>query len=113
MIKEKDLQSLKEQLEKEAGELDVEVSRHSKAPDFGDDVEGEDMAEEADEAEETGNDLGITTSLKGRLADIELALDKMNRNEYGKCESCGEEISLDLLKVNPESRMCKECKLKK
>lgn len=113
MIKEKDLQSLKEQLEKEAGELDVEVSRHSKAPDFGDDVEGEDMAEEADEAEETGNDLGITTSLKSRIADIELALDKMNRNEYGKCENCGEEISLDLLKVNPESRLCKNCKLGK
>lgn len=113
MINEKDLQSLKEQLEKEAGELDVEVSRHSKAPDFGDDVEGEDMSEEADEAEETGNDLGITTSLKARIAEIENALDKMNRNEYGKCESCGKEISLELLKVDPESRLCKDCKLGK
>lgn len=113
MIKEKDLQSLKEQLEKEAGELDVEVSRHSKAPDFGDDVEGEDMSEEADEAEETGNDLGITTSLKERIGEIEHALDKMNRNEYGKCENCGKEISLELLKVDPESRFCKECKIRK
>ena len=113
MINEKDLQLLKEQLEKEAGELDVEVSRHSKAPDFGDDVEGEDMAEEADEAEETGNDLGITTSLKERIGEIENALEKMNRNAYGKCESCGEEISLELLKVDPESRLCKACKLKK
>lgn len=113
MINEKDLQLLKEKLEKEAGELDVEVSRHSKAPDFGDDVEGEDMSEEADEAEETGNDLGITTSLKSRLADIELALDKINRNEYGKCENCGKDIPLELLKVDPESRLCKDCKLKK
>jgi len=113
MIKEKDLQLLKEQLEKEAGELDVEVSRHSKAPDFGNDSESDDMSEEADEAEETGNDLGITTSLKERIGEIENALEKMNRNEYGKCESCGEEISLELLKVDPESRLCKVCKLKK
>ncbi len=113
MLTEKEMQALKEQLEKEAGELDAEVARHSKTPDFGDDVEGEDMAEEADEAEETANDLGIATALKDRLADIEHALGKIGTKEFGKCEECGKEISLELLKVDPESRLCKACKQKK
>ncbi len=111
MLAEKDLQLLKEQLEKEGGELDAEVARHSKMPNFGNDVES-DMSEEADETEEYVADLGIKDSLKGRLSDIENALDKLTKNAYGKCEQCGKDISLELLKVNPESRLCKECKLK-
>ncbi|MBU6141775.1 TraR/DksA family transcriptional regulator [Patescibacteria group bacterium] len=113
MLTEKEMQALKEQLEKEAGELDAEVARHSKTPDFGDDVEGEDMSEEADEAEETGNELGITTALKERLAEIEHALGKIDSKEYGKCEQCGKAIPLEVLKIDPESRLCKACKQKK
>lgn len=112
MLTEKDLQNLKEQLEKEAGELEAQLNRHKGDTDFGSDNET-DFSEEADEAEEFSNDLGIKDALKERMLDIESALEKMTRNEFGKCENCGKEISLDLLKVNPESRLCKECKLKK
>ncbi len=112
MLNESELQNLKEQLEKEAGELEVQLGRHKGNTDFGNDNET-DFSEEADEAEEFSNDLGIQDALKERMNDIERALDKMTRNEYGKCENCGKDISIDLLKVNPESRLCKECKLKK
>jgi len=110
-LNEKQLQELKEQLEKEAGELEAQLSSVSKTADFGSDAET-DFSEEADEAEEFSNNLGMQDALKGRLQDIESALEKMNRGEYGKCENCGKEISLEVLKVVPESRLCKDCKAK-
>ena len=109
-LSEQELQKLKEQMEKEAGELELKVKSLGKMPEFGNDVEG-DLSEEADEAEEFSEQVGEREAYKERLADIELALDKMSRNEYGKCEKCGGEISLDVLEVNPESKLCRNCKV--
>ncbi len=111
MLTEKQLQELKEQLEKEAGELEAQLSSVSKNADFGSDSET-DFSEEADEAEEFSNNLGMQDALKSRMQDIEAALDKINAGTYGKCENCGKDISLDVLKAVPESRLCKDCKLK-
>lgn len=111
MLSEKDLQSLKEQLEKEAGELEAQLSVVKKSKDFGNDVET-DFSEEADEAEEFSNDLGLRDVLKKRIADIESALEKINKGIYGKCEKCGNDISLEVLRVDPESLLCRDCKKK-
>lgn len=108
-----ELQQLKEQLEKEAGELEVEIKDASKEPDYGSDTEGEMFEEEADEAEEEGVNLGIKEALMERMKDIENALEKIVRGKYGTCEKCGGEISLELLRVDPESRFCKVCKAAK
>ena len=106
----KELQEIKEQLEKTAGELEVEIKEAKKTPEFGSDVEGEMFEEEADEAEEEGGRLGVKELLQERLKNVELALEKIIRGEYGKCEKCGRDISLELLRVNPESKFCKDCK---
>jgi len=108
-LNEKQLQELKEQLEKEAGELEAQLANVSKTADFGNDTET-DFSQEADEAEEFSSQLGMQETFKERLQDIEAALEKISKGEYGKCEKCGKDISLELLKVNPESRLCKECK---
>ena len=110
MLKEKDLQNLKEQLEKEAGELEAQLGVVSKTPEMGSDTET-DFSEEADEAEELSNNLGMQDTLKSRLQDIEAALDKMAQGKYGKCEKCGMDIEPEVLKVNPESRLCRDCKI--
>jgi RNA polymerase-binding transcription factor DksA len=111
-LTEKDLQELKERLEKEAGELEVQISAAKKMPEFGSDVESDFSGEEADEAEEYAKNLGLQDALKERLQDIESALEKMNKGEYGRCEKCGRDIPLEVLKISPESRFCKECKVK-
>ena len=108
-LTEKQLQELKEQLEREAGELEAQLSTAKKTPDFGSDTET-DFSEEADEAEELSKNLGLQDTFKERLNNIENALDKITRGEYGKCEQCGQDIPLEVLKVNPESRLCKACK---
>jgi len=105
-----ELQSLKEQLEKEAGEIEAQLGAEKKTPEYGSDTEGMMFDEEADEAEELGKQLGVHQELKLRLDQIEKALEKINHGQYGKCEQCGKDIPLELLRVNPESELCKECK---
>lgn len=112
MINEHDLQNYKEQLEKEAGELEIKIKALKKMPEFGNDVES-DFSEEADEAEQYSANLGEKDAYKERLADIEHAIEKTVSGGYGKCEKCGKEISADVLKASPESRLCKDCKIKK
>lgn len=109
MINERDLQNYKEQLEKEAGELEIKIKALGKMPEFGNDVES-DFSEEADEAEQYSANLGEKDVYKERMADIEHAIEKTVSGGYGKCEQCGKEISSDVLKASPESRLCKDCK---
>ena len=111
MLNEKDLQNFKEQLEKDAGELEARLKELSKSPDFGNDVET-DFSEEADEAEEFAANLGEADTFKTRLQAVETALDKMAKGEYGKCETCGMDIELEVFKAAPESKLCKTCKNK-
>lgn len=105
-----ELQELKERLEKEAGEIEAQLSAEKKTPEYGSDTEGMMFDEEADEAEELGKQLGVHQVYKDRLADIENALDRINKGTYGKCEKCGQDISLEVLRVSPESKFCKDCK---
>ncbi|MEK7482038.1 MAG: TraR/DksA C4-type zinc finger protein [Patescibacteria group bacterium] len=108
-MKKKNIKQLKKQLEKEKKEIEKELKGHSKVPDFGSDV---DQDQETDESEAFGNQLSIYQTFKSWLADIESALRKIGKGKYGVCEKCGKEISADILKINPESRLCKECKKK-
>jgi len=109
-MKEQELIKYKEQLEKEAGELEIKVKALGKMPEFGNDVES-DLSEEADEAEQYSANLGEKDVYKERLTDIEHAIEKTVSGEYGKCEKCEKEISADVLEASPESRLCKECKI--
>lgn len=46
---------------------------------------------------------------RGKLAEIEDALDRINNNSYGECEECGEPIAEDRLRALPFTRVCIEC----
>lgn len=43
------------------------------------------------------------------LAEVELAVRRLNTGRSGACESCGEEISEDRLKALPWARLCLRC----
>ena len=63
----------------------------------------------ADEVEEYSTLLSIEYALETRLKNINLALEKIRRGKYGKCEKCGKAISKERLKVSPEARFCLKC----
>ena len=44
------------------------------------------------------------------LDEIEDALNKITRGEYGMCEQCNEEISSKRLEALPYARLCLDCK---
>lgn len=44
------------------------------------------------------------------LKKIQGALDKIEKNEYGMCDECGQEIALSRLLARPTSELCIYCK---
>jgi RNA polymerase-binding transcription factor DksA len=76
--------------------------------DFGHDVD--DGEEKAEETEQIENDEGAAAEYSARLVDIDSALGKIDDGTYGECENCHKEISEKILKIDPESRLCGDCK---
>jgi DnaK suppressor protein len=109
MISKESLKELESLLKEEKKRIEKEIEDVGSA-DFRNDTNNQE--EESDEREEAGINESVTVSLKGSLKNINFALDKMGAGAYGVCEECGNEISLELLKVDPESRLCQSCKLK-
>lgn len=71
--------------------------------------EVQDEADMADKAEDYEKRSSILNSLEKRLGDINGALEKIEKNNYGTCEVCGGEIEKDRLEVNPSAKTCKVC----
>ena len=44
------------------------------------------------------------------LREIDFALQKINNNQYGKCEMCDEQIDINRLKAKPQARFCIRCR---
>lgn len=65
-----------------------------------------DMADRAEDYEERSIKLNM---LELRLSDINKALEKIDKNNYGVCENCEKQIEKDRLEVNPAARTCKKC----
>lgn len=87
-----------------------EVKDLEKPVDFGSDIDHSE--EKTDEVEDMSNRLGEENDLKKRLDEIELALQKIETGDYGICESCSKNIEEEVLDIDPESVLCKSCKMK-
>ena len=65
-----------------------------------------------EQAQERENDevldhLGNETQME--LRAVNEALDRLKRDAYGKCSSCGVEIPIERLEVKPEATRCVDC----
>lgn len=104
----KDKLFLKRRLDKERKEIEKQIKRLGKVPDFGKDIDSGE--EKADETEDFGNRLAIREELKQRREEILNALSKIKEGKYGFCEKCKQKISPELLKIEAASKFCQECK---
>lgn len=117
------IQKLKQKLEQEKEIIEKELKRFAKKdeklkgdwdtrfPKFdGGEVGGAALEKAADEVEEYEALLPLEHNLETKLQDINLALEKIEKNKYGKCEKCQKEISEKRLEVYPEARFCLKCK---
>ncbi len=106
----KKIEEYKQKLEKDRLGFISELMKEETPEDFGDGIGQSD--EETDEAESFGNQLSLGQVTRGRINEIDAALNRIIENKYGVCEKCGEEIESEVLVVSPESRLCKNCKTK-
>lgn len=51
----------------------------------------------------------MSSNMINNLKEVEEALARINKNEYGKCQHCGAEISPKRLDVLPFARFCVPC----
>ncbi len=92
------LHQLRELGADESGDLTGEV-------DFGDA-----FADAGAATAERTETMGIVKTLKTRLAEVDAALDKLEKGTFGICSSCGNEIEPDRLAHRPTSVKCVQCK---
>lgn len=70
------------------------------------------FADSAQSTAERNKVLALIESLRDRLSDVQVAIDKMDRGGYGTCERCGTPISKERLDALPWARLCVSCKQK-
>ncbi len=51
----------------------------------------------------------VTAGARQALADIELALTRMNDGNYGRCRACDSAIPLAVLTAIPTTTLCRSC----
>jgi len=115
------IKELKEKLEKEGTEIEKQLKSFAQKdkklkgdwdtrfPQWDGDSGSSALERAADQVEEYGNLLSLEYKLETRLKEINLALEKIQKGSYGKCEKCGKEIDQERLKVYPAARFCLNC----
>lgn len=106
MIDAKKLSEIKLKLEKDREELLPQLKSSEWHEDFGSDV---DPDEKTDEAESFSEQIAINQTIKERLSEIEIALNKILEMEYGFCENCAKGIEEEILMATPTARFCRNC----
>ena len=104
----KKIKKYEEALEKLAKKLKKDIKENEVSPDFGDDNDHD--GESSEKIEAIVDNLGIAKGERERLENVEHALSKIKNNKYGTCEKCKKEIEERVLDIDPESRLCKNCK---
>jgi YteA family regulatory protein len=61
------------------------------------------------ETYEMEKNLALKKQNMHRIQQIEQALDRLEKGEYGICALCGQEISHERLEAHPESDICLDC----
>lgn len=120
-MNKKILSELKEKLEKQKVKLEKELASFAKKDEnlpgdwdtkfpFSNGESGSSALEKAaDEVEEYSTLLPIEYSLETKLKNVNLALERMKKGTYGKCENCDKEIPIERLQALPEARFCLDC----
>ncbi|GAA1822692.1 hypothetical protein GCM10009682_48830 [Luedemannella flava] len=76
----------------------------------GADRAGEDEVDAGSRAAAHEEQLTLVATLYARRDQLEHALERLNRGEYGRCEHCDRQIPAERLEVYPTATSCVRCK---
>jgi DnaK suppressor protein len=73
-------------------------------------IELQDVDERAPDADLglVDGDGAILEHVDARLADVDRAIERLEKGEFGTCETCGRAIDADRLRARPAARFCVE-----
>ncbi len=71
-----------------------------------------DEIDQANELIEKEMGFVMSSNMRANLKEVEEALNRIEKNHYGKCLHCGEDISPKRLDVLPFARFCVPCQEK-
>jgi DnaK suppressor protein len=109
-ILEKEKEKIEEELKKFAQKGKIPEDWEAKFPHYDGESGSGSLERASDEVEEYEVLRSIEQNLEVKLRDINLALEKIKKGNYGICEKCKKEIELKRLEAIPETRFCKNCK---
>ncbi|MGW6739182.1 TraR/DksA family transcriptional regulator [Streptomyces sp. NPDC055025] len=72
-------------------------------------VDDEHDPEGSSTAFERAHVAAMLAQAKDRLADLDQALERLERGDYGRCKVCGEPIPAERLEVRPAASTCVSC----
>jgi len=109
------LAELKEKLIQEKERIREELGRIAKPTKDANDYNttfnniGDDEDENASEVEEYADNMALEATLEKQLKDVAEALEKIEVDNYGKCENCGADIPIERLRAYPAAKTCFNC----
>lgn len=116
MLTEQHIATFKTRLEEEKVQVEEQLqklgSRNPSNPtdwipsNVSGDSAGADRNENADIIEAMHDNNALLNQLEGRVNNIILALEKIEKGEYGVCEVSGAPIEIERLEANPAARTC-------
>ncbi|MEU9015585.1 TraR/DksA C4-type zinc finger protein [Streptomyces sp. NPDC048479] len=72
-------------------------------------VDDEHDPEGSSTAFERAHVASLLAQARGHLTDLDRALERLERGEYGRCEGCGEPIPAERLEARPAASTCVRC----
>ena len=114
-LTKKFLVRFEENLQKEKEKILKQINELKKNDPFADpDHASDNAAVDTDVREQVGHETieAQIKYLQKKLDDIEIALNKMAKKNYGTCEKCHQNIPFPRLKLIPEARYCIGCEQK-
>lgn len=71
---------------------------------------GDDVADLGTKAFSRDQELALALSIRGRMDQVERALERLAEGTYGRCERCAEDIPVARLTAFPSVTLCVHCK---
>lgn len=102
----------KERLEKELHEIEDNNLKNSQSESSGENNYSDHFADSGTATFERERDLSLERNIKDILGRVNSALERIDKDTYGICTHCHEEIDPARLKALPYADLCISCKKK-
>ncbi len=110
-----ELVDIRADLDRAATELRTEIRDAESAMmalqrDGSGDGAGDDQADAGSKTFEREHEMSLANNSRSLLAQVERALERLNKSTYGSCEGCGKPIGKARLQAFPRATLCVPCK---